>query len=182
MRINAKRLTLSLVLMMIVSEAGAQGMTGGMAGMTTATAPSIPPVAGFSEGAEIVFLHTEASDRGIAELLTDMMGSPVLFVPALALVPPEAKSRVYVFTNGATPEGARGPLGFQPDVFPNPPGDEGYTPLREIVRVTWANPASARVLRSAAEITTAASNGELATEPTGIIVNMPMVIWPAGQR
>ena len=50
-------------------------------------APVIPAVAGYSEGAEIMFLHTEASDQKIAQLLTDMMGSPVVHVPSLSLTP-----------------------------------------------------------------------------------------------
>ena len=93
-----------------------------MGGMMSGEAPVIPPVAGYSEGQDILFLHTEASDPEIAKLLTDMMGSPVLVVPALAKVPKEILARVYVFTNGPKAAGAMGPLGFQPDVFESPPG------------------------------------------------------------
>lgn len=61
-------------------------------------------------------------------MLTAMMGSPVLIVPSLARVPAEALATVYVFSNGVTPDGPRGPLGFQPDVFDSAPGDEAHSP------------------------------------------------------
>jgi len=161
-----------------------EGMAGmkPMAGMMSGEAPVIPPVAGFSEGQEILFLHTEASDPEIAKLLTDMMGSPVLVVPALANVPKEILARVYVFTNGPKGAGAMGPLGFQPDVFESPPGFPGYTPLRSVILVTWKNQASARVLKSDAEVRERLQNGDLAMEQPGVVVNMPMVTWPGGQR
>ncbi len=76
----------------------------GMGGMKMpANAPTVPPVTGYSEGQEILFIHTETSDPKIAKILTDMMGgSPVLVVPALAKAPPDLLARVYVFTNGKT--------------------------------------------------------------------------------
>ena len=61
--------------------------------------------------------------------LTNMMKSPVIYVPSLANVPADALAQVYVFTNGLT---GKGPFGFQSDVFPNPPGTDGYSPLRNI--------------------------------------------------
>lgn len=154
----------------------------GMGGMMSGEAPVIPPVVGYSEGQEILFLHTEASDSEIAKLLTDMMGSPVLVVPALAKVPKETLARVYVFTNGPKAAGAMGPLGFQPDVFESPPGFPGYTPLRTLVLVTWKNQASARILKSGAEVRESLQNGDLAMEQPGVVVNMPMVTWPGGRR
>jgi len=153
-----------------------------MGGMMSGEAPVIPPVAGYSEGQDILFLHTEASDPEIAKLLTDMMGSPVLVVPALAEVPKELLAPVYVFTNGPKPAGAMGPLGFQPDVFESPPGSPGYTPLRMLVLVTWINQASAGILKSGAEVRERLQNGDLAMEQPGVVVNMPMVTWPGGRR
>ncbi len=153
-----------------------------MGGMMSGEAPVIPPVAGYSEGQEILFLHTEASDPDIAKLLTEMMGSPVLVVPALANVPKETLARVYVFTNGPKEARAMGPLGFQPDVFESPPGFPGYTPPRTLVLVTWKNQASARILRSGAEVQERLQNGDLAMEQPGVVVNMPMVTWPGGRR
>jgi hypothetical protein len=144
-----------------------------------ADAPVVPPVRGYAEGEEIIFFHTEASDSNIAETLTEMMGSPVLVVPSLADATESMLANVYVFTNGI--EGM-GPLGFQPDVFDSPAGTEGYSPLRAVNLVTWQDAASARELTSADEVLEAEQQGELTIEQPGVVVNMPMVTWPGGQR
>ncbi len=150
--------------------------------MTPKDAPVVPPVTGYADGRKILFLHTETSDPEIAKILTDMMGSPVLVVPSLARAPKEMLASVYVFTNGLSGDGPMGPLGFQPDVFDNPPGHSGYSPLRTIVLVTWKDGSSARTLTSAAAVQKAISNGEITTEEPGIVVNMPFVTWPSGRR
>ncbi len=150
--------------------------------MTPEAAPVVPPVTGYVDGQKILFLHTETSDPKIAKILTDMMGSPVLVVPSLARAPKEMLAPVYVFTNGVSGDGPMGPLGFQPDVFNNPPGHPGYSPLRTIVLVTWKDGSSARTLTSAAEVQKAISNGEVTTEEPGVVVNMPFVTWPSGRR
>jgi hypothetical protein len=139
----------------------------------------VPPIKGYMEGKEIRFIHTEASDAKIAELLTDMMGSPVLAVPSLAQAPNATLSNVYVFTNGIRGEG---PLGFQPDVFDNPPGTAGYSPLRALNLVTWKKEESARELKSAAEVKRAVNRAEVTGERPGVIINMPMLTWPGGRR
>jgi hypothetical protein len=139
----------------------------------------IPPVKGYTEGKEIRFIHTEASDPKVAELLTDMMGSPVLVVPSLAEAPESTLANVYVFKNGVRGDG---PFGFQPDIFDNPPGTDGYRPLRAINIVTWKNEKAARELRSAAEVKTAEGAGEITIERPGVVVNMPLLTWPGGRR
>jgi hypothetical protein len=108
-----------------------------------------------------------------------MMTSPVLYVPSLANVSEEALAEVYVFDNGL--EGM-GPFGFQADVFDNPPGTDGYSPLRRINVVTWADPSKARVLTSVAEIMSAKDAGEVTIVQPGVVVNMPFVVWDGGQR
>lgn len=141
--------------------------------------PAIPPVRGYLEGQEIQFIHTEASDTKVAEMLTRMMGSPVLVVPALAQAPEALLSTVYVFKNGVRGEG---PFKFQPDVFDNPPGAPGYRPLRAVHLVTWKNERAARLLKSATEVKEAEAKGEVSIERPGVVVNMPLVTWPGGRR
>ncbi len=152
---------------------------GGMDMGAMGEAPAVPAGLAYAEGQEIRFIHTEVSDADIAQLLSDMMDSPVLVVPALAEIPEAATAPVYVFTNG--PEGM-GPLGFQPDVFPSPPGAEGYTPLRAIHLVTWVDESQARELKAAAEVLEAEQKGELKIEQPGVVVNMPFITWPGGER
>ena len=101
----------------------------------------LPAGKAYADGKEIYFVHTEVSDADIAALLTNMMNSPVLEVPGLADVPDSALANVYVFDNGLK---GMGPLGFQADVFDNPPGSDGYSPLRRLNVVTWVDPSKAR--------------------------------------
>ena len=147
--------------------------------MDMSEVPVVPAGVAYAEGQEIRFIHTEVSDPDIAELLSDMMSSPVILVPSLANAPQEMLAKVYVFTNGI--EGM-GPLGFQPDVFDSPPGAPGYSPLRAITLVTWKNESKARELKSTAEVADAESAGEITLEQPGVVVNMPFITWPGGQR
>lgn len=86
---------------------------------------------------------------------------------------------VYVFTNGVKGEG---PFGFQVDVFDSVPGEPRYTPLRAITLVTWRNGVRPRLLRSVEEIQAAVRKGEVTVKRPGVVVNMPMIAWPGGQR
>jgi hypothetical protein len=189
-------LTASLAIFMVASDAAfraasAQTMSmdsGAGSGMNMmgavdiATIPRVPPVAGYAEGERVFFLHTEVSDVNIAKIMTDMMASPVPVVPSLAEAPASMLAVVYAFTNGVQPEGPRGPLNFQPDVFDHPVGSEGYSPLRAIHLVTWQDGIAPRLLTSAADVEAAVNASEISIENTGIVVNMPFVTWPGGQR
>lgn len=139
----------------------------------------VPPVDGFTEGERIRFIHTEASDPQVAALLTRMKGSPVIVVPELAKVPRELLTNVYVFKNGVK---GNGPFEFQADVFDNPPGTKGYSPLRALNLVSWKNEAAVRELRSAAQVKRAIEAAELVVEQPGVVVNMPLLTWPGGSR
>ncbi|WP_425439311.1 DUF7482 domain-containing protein [Roseovarius azorensis] len=144
-----------------------------IAGVDTADVPRVPPVAGFTEGEPIFFIHTEVSDPETGRVMIDMMGSPVPVVPSLAANGKDMLATVRAFTNGVQPEGPRGPLDFQPDVFDYPVGSDGYRPLRMLYPVTWSDSAMPRHLTSAAEVESAIATGELAAEQTGIVVNAP---------
>ncbi len=139
----------------------------------------VPAGKAYAEGKEIFFTHTEASDQGIADKLTGMMKSPVLYVPSLAQVPAESRAQVYVFENGIT---GKGPLGFQADVFNFPPGSEGYSPLREIILVKWADASLAVELKSETDILGALASDQLSLTPSGVVVNMPFIVWDGGKR
>ena len=143
------------------------------------TGTVVPPVAAYLDGQRILFIHTEASDPGVAALLTEMKGSPVVVVPSLAKVPKEMLAPVYVFKNGVAGEG---PFKFQPDVFDGAPGAKSYSPLRELNLVTWKDERKARELRHADEVRKAAESGEITIERPGVVVNMPLLTWPGGRR
>jgi hypothetical protein len=164
-------IVVTLLSLVLVSCNAAQGSSGDFA--------TVPAGRAYAEGKEIYFSHTEASDPGIAEKLSNMMKSPVLLVPSLAEAPASMLATVYVFENGVT---GSGPLGFQPDVFDNPPGSDGYSPLRQIVLVNWKEGSQAREIKSAADVVQAESNGEVTTQATGVVVNMPFMVWDGGKR
>lgn len=134
---------------------------------------------GYADGKTIYFIHTEASNAELAQKLTAGMESPVLYAPSLANVPMEALANVYVFTNGV--KGAS-MSGLQPSVFDNPPGTDGYSPLRHVLSVTWTDEAQARELKSAAEVLAAAEAGELTIKHPGVVINMPFAVWDGGKR
>jgi hypothetical protein len=134
---------------------------------------ALPVNKAFADGKEVYFVHLEASDQSAAKQLTDMMQSPVFYVPSLGKVPAEALANVYSFKNGVK---------GQVSVFDNPPGTDGYSPLRQLNLVVWADESKARELKSAADIIGAKNAGELAIKPTGIVVNMPFVAWDGGKR
>jgi hypothetical protein len=166
-----RRLSLLVTLMILLTACAPQ-----QSGPAKA---ELPAGKAYAEGKEIYFVHTEASDSGVAEKLTNMMKSPVVYVPSLANVPAESLANVYVFTNGLK---GSGPFGFQSDVFDNPPGTDGYTPLRRLNAVTWNDASKARELKAAAEVLAAESAGELAIEQPGVVINMPFVVWDGGKR
>jgi len=139
----------------------------------------LPAGKGYADNQIIYFIHTETSDAKISETLTKMMSSPVLFVPSLSSVPEEALANVYVFANGIA---GSGPLGFQSDVFDNPPGTDGYTPLRKLNVVSWNNPGESIEVKSASDLVTLQEQGKIKIDQPGIVINMPFILWKDGKR
>ena len=180
---NLRTIPIAIVVILVAGGIGySLGKQSGMApaGMPSNAGRQTPPlVRAFAKRMEVTFIHTEASDEDVARLLTMMMGSPVIHVPALSEVPASALGAVYVFTNGVRGDG---PMGFQPDIFDSVPGDAGYTPLRALHLVTWKPNTTARELRSKDELETARARDELTTAPDGVVINMPLVSWPGGNR
>ena len=146
---------------------------------TSGAGYSIPAGKAWAEGQEIRFTHTEISDPDLAILLTNMMKSPVLVVPSLAQLPDSLLADVYVFANGLK---GSGPLTYQADVFDKPAGEAGYTPLRRLSVVSWTDTTKATLLKSASEITTAQTNGQVTIEKKPVVINMPFIVWSNGQR
>ena len=139
----------------------------------------VPAGKAYANGDTIYFTHTEVSDKDVADLLTKMMNSPVLYVPALAQAPDALLANVYVFKNGVA---GSGPLNFQADVFENTPDDAGYSPLRRITFVTWKNESQAKELKSVVEIQQLAGQAAVTLEKSGVVVNMPFITWKGGKR
>ena len=70
---------------------------------------TLPLTPGYANGHEVFYISTEASDRDLANLMTNWTGARVTYAPSLANTPPAALSNIYAFKNGT--EGS-GPLVF----------------------------------------------------------------------
>jgi len=71
---------------------------------------TLPLTRGYVNGFEVFYISTEASDKGLADYLTNFTHSRVSFAPALKNAPPQSLANIYVFRNGIK---GSGPLGFQ---------------------------------------------------------------------
>jgi hypothetical protein len=138
---------------------------------------TLPLTQGYANGHEVFYISTEASDRDLAELMTNATGARVVYAPSLANTPPAALSNIYAFKNGI--EGS-GPLGFQPNVADSEPGNARYSPLWRIVLAEWKEGITPVELRSEQGILAAVQEGKLTIEPTKMVVNCPFIQWDGG--
>jgi hypothetical protein len=73
-------------------------------------------------------------------------------------------------------------LGRGADVFDAVPGDDGYSPLRNVHLVTWQTGRQPRELRSVDEPGEAGAAGDVRVARAGTVVNMPILEWPGAHR
>jgi hypothetical protein len=135
---------------------------------------SIQLSTGYVNGKIASFIATDASDRQVAASITNNTGFKVNFAPSLALTPESAHQQGYVFINGINT--SKSPMGAQLGVASALPGETGYSPLNQVNFVKWNANATARILKSAAEVMTAEKNGELNVAKTNIVINSPAVM------
>jgi hypothetical protein len=161
-----------------------RGMDSMMSGMSFNTnAPiTIPMIDGYYNGEKVFFVHTEVSDKGMADMMTTMINFPTLHVSKLNDISSNEISKFYVFTNGISGSGpyGGGPFMYQIDVFDSIPGQMGYSQFRVPHLVTWNENSTPRILISVDEILAAESNGELTIQKTDSVVNAPMIVWKSG--
>lgn len=158
---------------------GSGSVTENVQNIARASLPvTIPLQSGYYKGQELFYILTESSDNSLAQSLTSKTGFRVVNAPVIAKAPASSLANVFVFMNGVQGGGL---LGFQPEVYDAIPGDQGYSPARLLNKVTWASSSTPVELKSAQDITDNQSNGKLAIEQSGIVVNAPMVKWPGGQ-
>ncbi len=140
---------------------------------------TIPMIDGYYNGEKVFFVHTEVSDKEMAEMMSMMLNFPTLYVPELTNISTDDLSKVYIFTNGISGSGpyGGGPFFFQIDIFDAVPGQDGYSQLRNPHLVTWSENSSPRLLTSVEELLEAEANGELSIEKSDLVVNAPMIVW-----
>lgn len=139
---------------------------------TTATTISFPLSKGYVNGKIAFFIATDSSDNQTASSISDNLGHMVNFAPVLVLIPELVRQQGYEFVNGIRGEG---PFGFQLPVATAFPGDESYSPIVQLNFVEWHDNAIPRELKSAKEILSAQTNGELTVTKTTILIDSPVV-------
>jgi len=162
-------------------------MNSGMSGSSMMTnmpfntnAPiTMPMIDGYYSGKKVFFVHTEVSDKNMADMMSMMINFPTLHVSKLSDVSSDEMAKVYVFTNGISGSGpyGGGPFMYQIDVFDSIPDQMGYNQFRVPHLVTWNDDSTPRILTSEDEILEAATNGELTIKKTDNVVNAPMIVW-----
>jgi hypothetical protein len=138
---------------------------------------TLPLIRGFVKGHEVFYITTEASDKTVADHLTNLTGSRVVYAPALKNAPADSLANIYQFKNGIK---GTGPEGFQPNVADSQPGDPGYSPIWRVNLVEWKQGVKPRELKSELEIIAAQEKGDLSIKPANVIVNCPFVKWNGG--
>ncbi len=116
----------------------------------------LPLVRGFADGNEVFYITTEVSDKNLANYLSNLTNSRVVYTPALKYALAQSLANIYEFTNGIK---GNGPMGYQASIASTNAGDEAYSPLWRIQTVTWENPMQAQFLTSLKEITEHANKG-----------------------
>lgn len=138
---------------------------------------TLPLTRGYVSGFEVFYISTEASDKALADHLTNFTHSRVSYTPVLKNAPAQSLGNIYVFGNGIK---GPGPLGFQPNVADSQPGDTAYSPLWRINNVEWKQGISPTELKSEADILSVQKSGELTITPSDAVVNCPFVQWHGG--
>jgi hypothetical protein len=139
----------------------------------------MPARRGWFEGEAVLYVTTDVSHADVA---ADQGAN---FAPRLALALPGGQrlpgqrtsvDKVYAITNFE-----------QPSVFasaPRPVGpasaDTAYSPLWQMVKVTWQPGGRPRELRAEEAVLSAAERGEVTLEPTPVVLNCP-IVQRAGQ-
>jgi cytoskeletal protein RodZ len=142
--------------------------------VSSSSSISIQLSKGYVNGKIAFFIATDASDNQIALSITNNTGFKVNYAPNLALTPESARQQGYVFVNGIKTSESH--MGFQLGVASALPGENGYSPLNQVNFVKWNANTNPRILKSAGEILTAESNGELIIAKTNIVINSPAVV------
>ena len=140
---------------------------------------TIPMIDGYYNGEKVYFIHTEISDKDIADMMSMMINFPTLHVPDLDEISPNDLGKVYIFTNGISGSGpyGGGPFFFQIDIFDSVPGMDEYNQFRVPQLVTWNENSNPILLTSIEDLFEAEVNGELSIESTDFVVNAPIIVW-----
>ncbi|MGQ0605438.1 MAG: DUF7482 domain-containing protein [Candidatus Nitrosotenuis sp.] len=139
---------------------------------------TIPMHDGFFGKGQVNYIITDASNKTLADKITEKQNWNVKFAPKLRWAPASSQDVAYAFTNGIKGDGI---YGFQGEVFGTSPSQKEYTPLASLVTVSWKAGQKPQVLQSAEEILKAEKDSRLKLVKTNVTINTPQIVWPGGQ-
>ena len=149
------------------------GCAAGPLSPESATA-KLPRLLGWFEGEEIVYITTDVSDADLAKA-KGANYAPRLAdaLPAAGRPPaqPSSVDKVYAVTNfaqGSVFASAPSPLGHLNR-------DPAYSPLWQMITVTWSAAQSPRTLKSEEEVLDAAEKGLVKLDATRVVLNCPVL-------
>ena len=134
----------------------------------------MPLLTGWFQGEAVFYVTTDVSDAAVAK------AKGANFAPRLAAALPtlprrpgqaSAADKVYAVTNfeqGSVFASAPRPMGHENR-------DAGYSPLWQMVTVTWRSGRMPTTLRSEEEVLAAAEQGWVVTDLTSVVLNCPIV-------
>jgi len=134
---------------------------GGAAKIPTATTISQPVTYGFYDGHVDWMLSTDISDKAQAT------AQNINYAPTV-LTQPAAKFPSLYIVSGPAAAG-------QPMVFGSEPGEDDYSPLWHEVTVKWKAGVTPVLLTKDDQVKELVGKGELTADPTGIVLNCPIV-------
>ncbi|MFY9301624.1 MAG: hypothetical protein WAO91_10610 [Candidatus Nitrosotenuis sp.] len=137
---------------------------------------TIPMRAGFFAKEPVYYIITDSSNQTVAEKASK--DGKVQFAPRLRWAPASSQDPLYVFTNGERGDGI---YGYQGEVFASSSGQESYSPLRNLVLVSWKTGQKPQVLSSVDEVLKAENSSRIKLTGTNVIINAPQVVWPGGE-
>lgn len=151
-------------------------LLGGCAGLapTGNTGLTLPLLRGWFDGEEVFYVTTDVSHADVARAKGANF-SPRLAdaLPAGPAQPGRRSSvdKVYAVTNFDQASI------FASAPFPVGPAsrDVAYSPLWQMVKVTWGDGRAQRILKSEEDVLEAAEKGQVRLEPTDVVLNCPIV-------
>ena len=119
---------------------------------------------GLFEGKDAYFIRTDTSDQGFAQ------GEGLVWAPKISVLSAQGLTGDAYLIEGASD---------QPALLSSAPGRPDFTPAWRISRGRWKG--SPRELASLAELKDAEEAGDLAVEPTDIVLNGSVVKWGSAE-
>lgn len=138
---------------------------------------TIPMRSGLFAKEPVYYIITDSSNQTLAERVS--RDWKVQFAPKLRWAPASSQDLLYVFTNGEKGDGI---YGYQADVFASTPSQKDtYSPLRNLVLVSWKSGQKPQLLDSVDAILQAEKQSRIKLSPTNVTINAPQIVWPGGQ-